>query len=149
MFEVPERFGVRDVVTDAQTEEVFKAGAVEDLLLGGVIAEAVELLQHEDFEHEHGVEGGLTALSPVAGGVAGEFFEQRAETLPGDDVTQFEDASGLGCHGLFVLNGGEQSATPFCFAVTLHHPFYGSRLCSMKALPGEMRFPEVPVSENF
>jgi hypothetical protein len=44
LFEVPERFGVRDVVADAQAEEVFKAGAVEDLLLGGVVAEAVELL---------------------------------------------------------------------------------------------------------
>jgi hypothetical protein len=88
-----------------------------------------------------GSKGGLAALGPVAGGVAGEFFEQRAEALPGDDVTQLEGAYGLGCHGLFVLNGGEQSAAPFCFAVTLHRPFDGSRLCSMKALSGEMWFP--------
>jgi hypothetical protein len=47
-----------------------------------------------------------------------------------------------------VLNGGEQSAASFCLAVTLHRPFGGSRLCLAKALPGEMRFPEVPLTQN-
>ncbi|HRH98010.1 MAG TPA: hypothetical protein PLB55_18860 [Prosthecobacter sp.] len=44
MLEVPDRFGVGDHTADAQAEEVFKARAVKDLLLGGVVAEPVELL---------------------------------------------------------------------------------------------------------
>lgn len=36
LFEIPERFGIWDGVADAQSEEVFKAGAVKDLLLGGI-----------------------------------------------------------------------------------------------------------------
>ena len=75
LLEVPERFGIRDGIADAQAEEAFEAGAVEDLLLGGVVTEAVEPLQHEDFEHEHGVKGRLAAFLPVARGVAGKLFE--------------------------------------------------------------------------
>ncbi len=145
LLEVPERFGVEDVVADAQTEEAFKAGAVEDLLLGGVIAQAVELLQHEDFEHEHYVKGWLAALGPVARGAAGELFEQRAEALPSNDIAHFEDASGFSGDGLLVLNGGKQSAAPFCLAVTLHGLHYRSSLRSMKVMPGEMGFPEVSI----
>ena len=63
LLEVPERFGVGDVVTDAQTEEVYKASAVKDLLLSGIVAEPVELLQHEDFEHSTGSRGGLPPLA--------------------------------------------------------------------------------------
>ena len=107
LLEVPERFGVRDFVADAQAEEVLKAGAVEDLLLGGVVAQAVEFLQHEDFEHEHGVERRLASLAPVARGVASELFEQRAEALPRDEVAQFQDAGGFSGHRLLVLKGAE------------------------------------------
>lgn len=140
LLEVPERLGVGDVVADAQAEEAFKAGAIEDLLLGGVVAQTVEPLQHEDFEHEHGVEGRLVALLPVACGVAGEFFEQRTEALPGNDITQLEDAGAFGGHGLLVLDGAEA----FGLAVAFHAPSHGASTSMMKALPGEMRFPEVP-----
>ena len=58
LLEIPGRFGVGDHIADAQAEEAFEARAVKDLLLGGVVALAVEPLPHEDFEHEHGVEGG-------------------------------------------------------------------------------------------
>ena len=86
LLEVPDRLGVGDHIADAQAEEAFKTRAVKDLLLGGVVAEPVELLQHENLEHEHGVEGRLATFAPVAGGVAGEFFEQRAEIFPGDKL---------------------------------------------------------------
>jgi hypothetical protein len=43
LLEVPERFGVGDVAATAQAQEAFKAGAVEDLLLGGVVTQPVEL----------------------------------------------------------------------------------------------------------
>ena len=59
LLEVPQRFGFGDVVADAQAEEVLEAGAV-DLLLGGVVAQSVELLQREDLDHEQGgAKGGL------------------------------------------------------------------------------------------
>lgn len=77
-------------------------------------------LSCEDLEHEHGVEGGLSALLPVVRGVTGELFEQRAAALSEDDVTQFENASGLGCDGLFMFNRGEKFAASFSLAITLH-----------------------------
>ncbi len=137
LFEVPERLGVGDVVADAKAEKAFKAGAVEYLLLGGVVAEAVELLQHEDFEHEHRVERRLASLGPVAGGVADEFFEQRVEALPGNDVAQHEDASGFGSNSLLALNGREQSAASFCLVVTLHGPFKARVCVQKKSCPGK------------
>ena len=144
LLEVPDRFGVGNVVADAQAEEGFKARAVEDLLLRGVVAQAVELLQHEDFEHEHGVEGGLAALLPIARGVAGEVFEQRAEALPGDEVAQLEDAAGLGGDGLFVLNGAEESSSSFGLAVAFHGSLHRSSLRLMKAGPRENGFQRCP-----
>ena len=79
----------------------------------------------------------------MAGGVAGEFFEQRTEAFPGNDVTQLEGAGGLGCHGLFVFNGGKQSAAPFCLVVTLHARSLRISLLCERALEA-LRFPEVP-----
>ena len=67
-----------------------------------------------------GSNGGLPPLAPVARGVAGKFFEQRAEALPWDNLAQLEDAGGLAGHGLFVLDGAEQSAPAFCLAIALH-----------------------------
>jgi hypothetical protein len=52
----------------------------------GVVAQPVELLQHEHLEHEHRVEGWLASFAPVASRVAGELFGQRAEALPGDKL---------------------------------------------------------------
>jgi hypothetical protein len=86
LIEVPDRFGVGDHIADAQTEEAFKARAVKYLLLSGVVAQPVELLQHEHLEHEHGVEGWLAAFAPIASRVASEFLEQRAEALPEDKL---------------------------------------------------------------
>ena len=68
-------FGVGSVVTDAQAQEVFEAGAVKNLLLSGVVAQPVELLQHQHFEHEYGIKGRLAAFVPVACGITGELFE--------------------------------------------------------------------------
>jgi hypothetical protein len=86
----------------------------------GVVTQAVELLQHEDFEHEHGVEGRLATFAPVARGVAGEVFKQRAEALPGDEVAQLEDAGAFGGHGPLVLNGAEESSSSLGLAVAFH-----------------------------
>jgi hypothetical protein len=41
LLEIPERFGIRDVIADAQAEEGFEAGAVNDLLLGGITKTAL------------------------------------------------------------------------------------------------------------
>lgn len=63
LHEVPETIGVGNVVAHAQAEEVFAAGADENLLLGGVLAKSMELLQNEGFEHERWVKrGGLPPL---------------------------------------------------------------------------------------
>ena len=62
LLEVPDRLGVGDHIADAQAEEAFEARTVKDLLLSGVVAESVELLQLKHLEHEHGVEGGLPPL---------------------------------------------------------------------------------------
>jgi hypothetical protein len=83
----------------------------------------VESLQDQDFEQEHGVERRFASLSPVASGVAGELFEQRAKALPGDDVSQLEDANGFGGDGPLVFNGEEQAAASFYLAVAIHRPF--------------------------
>jgi hypothetical protein len=142
LLEVPQRFGIGDVVADAQADEVLEAGAVEDLLLGGVVAQSVELLQHEDLEHElGGGEGWFAALFPVARGLAGEFFEQRAEALPGDDVAQLEDAGACGGDGLLVFAGAEESSSSFGLALAFRAPLHGSQISPMKVALGEMRFP--------
>jgi hypothetical protein len=44
LLEVPDRFSVGDHIADAQVEEAFKARAVKDWLLRGVVAEPVEVL---------------------------------------------------------------------------------------------------------
>jgi hypothetical protein len=80
----------------------------------------VELLQHEDFEHEHRVEGRLATFTPVARGVASEVFEQRAEALSRNEVAQLEDAGGFASHGLLVLDGAKESASSFGLAVAFH-----------------------------
>ena len=144
LLEVLERFGVRDVVADAQAGEVFKAGAVEDLLLRGIAAQTVELLQHQHFKHEHGVEGWFAALAPVAAGIAGEIFEQRAHALPWDEVAQLEDAGGLAGHGLPVPDGAEQSSSPSGPAIAFHPS--ASLIVQAGASPVfPRRFPEVPL----
>ncbi len=80
----------------------------------------MELLQHEHLEHEHGVEGGLAAFAPIARGVAGEVFEQRAEALPRDEVAQLEDARAFGGHGLLVLDGAQEPSSAFGLAIAFH-----------------------------
>jgi hypothetical protein len=80
---------------------------VEDLLLRGVVGEAVVFLQNEDFEHEDGIERGLATFAPIAAGIAGEFLQQGAETFPVNELAQLEDAGGFGGDCLLVLDGGE------------------------------------------
>jgi len=79
------------------------------LLFGGTVTEHVELLQHQKFEHEHWVERQVATLLPVAQGVTGEFFEQRAEAFPRNDIAQFMDAIAFGGDGLFVFDVTEKA----------------------------------------
>jgi hypothetical protein len=79
------------------------------LLLSGAVTEPVELLQHQKFEHEHWVERQVATLLPVAHGVTGEPFEQRAEAFPRNDIAQLMDASAFGGDGLFVFDVAEKA----------------------------------------
>jgi hypothetical protein len=62
--------------------------------------------------------GGAAAFS--------EFFEQRPEALPRDEIMQLGNAGNFAGHGLVVLNGAEQSSSSFGLAVAFHHGPCGS-----------------------
>jgi hypothetical protein len=103
-----------------QAKESLEAGAVENTPFGGIVAEPVELPQHQNFEHEHWVERRFTTLTPIECGVPGEFLEQREEALLGNDLAQFEDASAFGGDCLFEFDEAEKASSSFGLEVAAH-----------------------------
>jgi len=60
----PNSLGSRNALIQIKPQEPHEGQAVVDLKRGLIIGQVVEGLQNEDFEHEHGIKGGATALLP-------------------------------------------------------------------------------------
>lgn len=75
--EQPDRLGIGHTIRQAKPEEAHEGKGVVDQVLGALVRQRVDRLDHQYLEHQHRIEGRVTATSAIAIGKC--FLRFRAE----------------------------------------------------------------------
>jgi len=119
-FEAPNRIGIGHLIAETQSQKAHETEAILDLSFGGLVTEAMVVLQNKDLEHGKRIKRWAASFLPIFCIVAGDRFEYGAKTLPVNQVTEFQNPYDTLSRRFLMVQRSKEIPTPVRMAILSH-----------------------------